>query len=44
MELEGMGKRCFATRGEWLALPEGENEEAAISAASRKAMAERVGF
>ncbi len=42
MELEGMGKRL--ARGEWLALPEGEMEEAAISAASRKAMAERVGF
>jgi hypothetical protein len=43
MELEGVGK-CFA-RGEWLALPQGgEMEEAAISAASRKAVAERVGF
>ena len=48
MELEGIRRVGLLEgkmlRGEWLALPEGEMEEAAISAASRKAVAERVGF
>ncbi len=48
MELAGVGRVGLSAgkmlRGEWLALPEGEAEEGAISAASRKAVAEKVGF
>jgi hypothetical protein len=50
MELAGVGRvgnpAGKLLRGEWLALPQGGEavEEAAISAASRKAAFERVGF
>ncbi len=46
MELAGMELRGRAElhRAEWLALPEGEPVEEGISAESRKAVKERVGF
>ncbi len=44
MELEGVGKRAGAAAGSGWRCRRGGVEEGAISAASRKAMAERVGF
>jgi hypothetical protein len=48
MELEGIARVGLpagkALRGEWLALPEGEEGEKGIKAETRQAVAERVGF
>jgi hypothetical protein len=49
MELEGIARAGLpagkALRGEWLALPGGEMVgEKGVSAATRQAVAERVGF